>query len=171
MPPEVPGVGFPHFGASDVVVLYVAGLVPFQVQKLVDATVFDDVTPERNATSDSAPGGGAAATDIALALVASASTAPEPVPSRTGSEKFVCVSRRSDAPSASDDEWEGNLATASGQSLVSRFFFISLPPRATHPSAPPCPAHHSSFHYTIPPAATIPHFAGAASGLQAALPW
>ena len=122
MPPEVPGVGFPHFAASDVVVLYVAGLLPLQVQKLVDATVFDAVTPERNVTSPSAPGGGAAATDIPLALVASVSALPEPdVPGRTGSEKSVCVSKRSGAPGASEDRSGRNLDTAFGQRLVSRF--------------------------------------------------
>jgi len=43
----------------------VAGfLLPFQVQKLVAATWFDDVTPEMSATSGAAPGGGAAAADI-----------------------------------------------------------------------------------------------------------
>jgi hypothetical protein len=41
-------------------------LLPFQVQKLVAATWFDDVTPEMNATSAAAPGGGVAATDIPL---------------------------------------------------------------------------------------------------------
>ena len=120
MPPGVPGVGLPHFAASDVVLLYVGGLWPFQVQKLVDATVFDDVTPERNVTSPSAPGGGAAATDIPLALVTSVPATPEPdVPGRTG--KSACVSKRSDAPSASGDRWERNVATALGQSLVSKF--------------------------------------------------
>jgi hypothetical protein len=44
----------------------VAGLSLFQVQKLVAATWFDDVTPEMNATSAAAPGGGVAATDIPL---------------------------------------------------------------------------------------------------------
>ena len=42
---------------------------PFQVQKLVAATWFDDVTPEMNATSAAAPGGGVAATDIPLPLI------------------------------------------------------------------------------------------------------
>jgi hypothetical protein len=65
VPPEVPGVELPHFTAFDVV-LYVAGLSLFQVQKLVAATWFDDVTPEMNATSAAAPGGGVAATDIPL---------------------------------------------------------------------------------------------------------
>jgi hypothetical protein len=101
VPPGVPGVGLPHFAASDVG-LYVAGLLPFQVQKLVATTVFNDVTPERNATSPSAPGGGAAATDIPLALVASVPATSEPdVPGRTG--KSACVSKRSDAPNASGD--------------------------------------------------------------------
>ena len=143
MPPGVPWVGLPHFAASDVL-LYVAGLLLFQVQKLGDAIVFDDVTPERNVTSPSAPGGGAAATDIPLALVASVPATSEPdVPGRTG--KSACVSKRSDAPSASGDRWERNVATAFGQSLVSKF---SRSHRGQHCPAQPI-APHSIIQYCL----------------------
>jgi hypothetical protein len=100
VPPEVPGVGLgPHFAAPDVV-LYVAGLWPSQVQKLVAATWFDEVTPEMNATSAAAPGGGVAATDIPLPLVRRVAASLDPDALLLGSEVMGQTAIRRDKSSS-----------------------------------------------------------------------